>query len=79
MRTRPDKISQEIIYNCIFNCIDRFSKFSWAFPLNTKAANDAAMKLRELFFVFGPPELLRLDNGREFIANVIFELKKNFA
>ncbi|CAF0866126.1 unnamed protein product [Didymodactylos carnosus] len=36
------------------------------------------MKLRELFFVFGPPRLLHSDNGREFVANVIIELKKLF-
>ncbi|CAF4552577.1 unnamed protein product [Rotaria sp. Silwood2] len=78
MRTRPDTIAPDIIYNWILNCIDHYSKFSWAFPLKNKSANDVAVKLRELFFVFGPPRLLHSDNGREFVANVIFELKNLF-
>ncbi|CAF4463262.1 unnamed protein product [Rotaria sp. Silwood2] len=50
MRTRPDTIAPDIIYNWILNCIDHYSKFSWAFPLKNKSANDVAVKLRELFF-----------------------------
>ena len=34
------------------------------------------MKLREMFFVFGPPRLLHSDNDRKFVVNVTFELKK---
>jgi transposase InsO family protein len=78
MRTRPDKISADIVYCWILNCIDHFSKFSWAFPLKNKSANEVAVKLRELLFVFGPPRLLHSDNGREFVANVIMELKSLF-
>jgi hypothetical protein len=78
MRTRPDVLSQDIIYNWILNCIDHFSKFTWEFPLTNKSAIDIAVKLRELFFVFGPPRLLHSDNGREFVASVIFELKQLF-
>ncbi|CAF1467466.1 unnamed protein product [Didymodactylos carnosus] len=78
MRTRPDTMVPDIVYNWILNCIDHFSKFSLAFPLKNKSADEVAMKLRELFFVFGPPRLLHSDNGREFIVNVITELKKLF-
>ncbi|CAF3626874.1 unnamed protein product [Rotaria sp. Silwood1] len=38
MRTRPDKISPDIVYCWILNCIDHFSKFSWAYPLKNKTA-----------------------------------------
>jgi len=78
MRTRPDKTSPDITYSWILNCIDHFSKFSWAFPLRNKSANEVATKLRDLFFTFGPPRILHSDNGREFIANVITELKNLF-
>jgi hypothetical protein len=78
MRTRPDKTSPNITYSWILNCIDHFSKFSWAFPLRNKSANEVATKLRDLFFTFGPPRILHSDNGREFIANVITELKNLF-
>jgi hypothetical protein len=79
MRTRPDKLSADVIYHWILNCIDHFSKFSWAFPLKNKSANEVALKLRELFFVFGSPQILHSDNGREFVSSVIMELKSLFS
>ncbi|CAF1680811.1 unnamed protein product [Rotaria magnacalcarata] len=78
MRTRPDKVSSDLVYLWILNCIDRFSKFSWAYPLKNKSAIEVAMKLRELFFVFGPSRILHSDNGREFVASVITDLKNLF-
>ncbi|CAF3385514.1 unnamed protein product [Rotaria sp. Silwood1] len=75
LRTRHDKISSDLAYCWILNCIDHFSKFSWAFPLKNKSANEVASKLHELFFLFGPPRLLHSDNGREFVSSVITELK----
>lgn len=78
MRTRPDQINDHLTYNWILHCIDHYSKFCWAFPLEGKSANGVALKLRHLFFVFGPPRLLHSDNGREFVASVITELKELF-
>ncbi len=78
MRTRPDKTSPDITYSWNLNCIDHFSKFSWAFPLRNKSANEVATKLRDLFFTFEPPRILPGDNGREFISSVITELKNLF-
>jgi hypothetical protein len=78
MRSRPDALSQDIIYNWILHRIDHFSKFTWAYALKNKSAAEVASKLRDLFFIFGPPRLLHSDNGREFVADVIFELKQLF-
>ncbi|CAF4582297.1 unnamed protein product, partial [Didymodactylos carnosus] len=78
IRTRPDVISIDVSYLWILNCIDHFSKFSWSYPLQSKSAVEVTQKLRALFFVFGPPHLLHSDNGAEFIANVIVELKVLF-
>ncbi|CAF2632946.1 unnamed protein product [Rotaria sp. Silwood2] len=69
MRTKSDALNPDIIYNWTLNCIDHFSKFTWAYPLKNKNASDVALKLRELFFVFGPPKILHSDSGREFVAN----------
>ena len=77
MRTRPNVINFDNVYNWILNCIDHFSKFSWTYPLKHKTANDA-IKLRELVFTFGPPKILHNDNGKEFIATVITKLKPLF-
>ena len=76
MRTRPDSLNPDVTYKWILNCIDHFSKFTWAFALKTKSANEVALKLRELFFIFGSPRILHSDNGREFIASVIQGLKR---
>ncbi|CAF4522606.1 unnamed protein product [Didymodactylos carnosus] len=78
MRTRPDVVSNDIVYQWILNCVDHFSKFSWAYPLQNKSASEVAKRLRELFYVFGPPRLLHSDNGREFVADVIQDLKVLF-
>ncbi|CAF1368372.1 unnamed protein product, partial [Didymodactylos carnosus] len=78
MRTRPDVISIAVVYRWILHCIDHFSKFTRSFPLENKSAGEVASKLRQLFFTFGPPHLLHSDNGAEFVAQVIFELKSLF-
>ena len=78
MRTRLDVLSLDVIYNWKLNCIDHFSKFTWAFALKSKSATEVALKLREIFFVFGPPRLLHSDNDREFVASVIHKLKELF-
>ncbi|CAF4153491.1 unnamed protein product [Rotaria sp. Silwood2] len=51
MRTRPDRSSPDITYSWILNCIDHFSKFSWAFPLRNKSAKEVATKLCDLFLL----------------------------
>jgi hypothetical protein len=78
MRTRPDKVSADVIYQWILNCIDYYSKFNWAFALKNKSVNEVAVKLRELFFTFGSSQILHCDNGREFISSVMLELKNLF-
>ncbi|CAF1100012.1 unnamed protein product, partial [Didymodactylos carnosus] len=78
MRTRPDTVSADVLYRWILNCVDHFSKYSWAFPLKNKSAVDVSLKLRELFFLFGPPRVLHSGNGKEFVASVITELKNLF-
>ncbi|CAF2132348.1 unnamed protein product [Rotaria magnacalcarata] len=78
MRTRPDILNPDVTYNWILHCIDHFSKFTWSFDLKRKSADEVAIKLRELIFIFGPPRILHSDNGREFVAGVIHELKELF-
>ncbi|CAF1117905.1 unnamed protein product, partial [Didymodactylos carnosus] len=78
MRTRPDCISSDVVYQWILHCKDHYSKYSWAYPLVDKSAGGVAKKLRELFFTFGPPKLLHSDNGAELVADVITALKLLF-
>ena len=63
-------------YRYILHVRDHFSKYSWAFPLTSKRASEVAEKIVELFCTFGPAKILQSDNGREFTASVIEDIKK---
>jgi transposase InsO family protein len=67
----PDK---DFKYIC--HVRDHFSRFSWARALASKRASEVALYLFEIFTTFGPPLILHSDNGKEFVADVIFELLK---
>ncbi|CAF2827954.1 unnamed protein product [Rotaria sp. Silwood2] len=69
-RTRPDKEFQWILH-----CRDHYSKCSWGYPLVSKEAQRVADHLSTLFYQFGPCKILQSDNGREFTASVIKNLK----
>ncbi len=45
IRTRADKVLPDIVYCWILNCIDHFSKFSWAFTMNNKSAASVVYKI----------------------------------
>ncbi|CAF4642428.1 unnamed protein product, partial [Rotaria socialis] len=70
MRTRPDGE-----FKWILHCRDHFTKFSWAYALPSKEARYVAENLIQLFFQFGPSHILQSDNGNEFTAQVIKNLK----
>jgi hypothetical protein len=65
-------------FKYIMHARDNFSKFSWAYPLTQKTAENVANKLMLTFSQFGPPRILQLDNGREFVARVISELRNTW-
>ena len=69
MTSRPDED-----YKWILHARDHFTKYSWAYPLTSKRADEVAEKLTEIFCSFGPSKILQSDNGREFVANVINEI-----
>ncbi|CAF4430872.1 unnamed protein product, partial [Didymodactylos carnosus] len=43
MRTRPDVVSVDVVYCWILHCIDHFSKFTWAYPLENKSAKEVVV------------------------------------
>ncbi|CAM4830056.1 unnamed protein product [Rotaria magnacalcarata] len=65
-------------YKWILHTMDHFTKFSWAYPLKSKEAKSVADKLLQQFYSFGTPRILQSDNGKEFVAKVIKELKTNW-
>ena len=59
-------------YHWILHCVDYWSKFNFAYPLESKhAVNVSAALNNHLFPYFGVPRILHSDNGREFINSVI--------
>jgi hypothetical protein len=71
MRCRPDGK-----FNWILHVKDHFSKFSWAYPLESKQPESVTEKLLNQFYTFGPPCILQSgggcgDNGKEFVAQII--------
>ena len=68
MSSRPDAD-----YKWILHARDHFTKYSWAYPLMSKKAEEVAEKLIDIFCQFGPAKILQSDNGREFVAKVINE------
>jgi hypothetical protein len=62
-------------YKFILNVQDHFTKFIHLFALKQKTAATVAWHLFEIFLTFGAPQILQSDNGREFRAQVVEELK----
>jgi hypothetical protein len=71
MRTRPDGELKWILH-----CRDHFTKYSWGYAVPSKEARHVAENLLSLFYQFGPCKILQSDNGKEFTAQVIKDLKK---
>jgi hypothetical protein len=44
-------------------------------PLTSKLAAEVGFQLLDIFLLFGAPHILQSDNGCEFTANIIKELK----
>ncbi|CAF2083011.1 unnamed protein product [Rotaria magnacalcarata] len=81
-RLQVDSIDMRSIkhdgFNFIMHAKDHFTKFSWLFALPSKEAHHVALHLRNIFYTFGPPKILQSDNGKEFVANIILNLKLNW-
>jgi transposase InsO family protein len=62
-------------YKYILNVQDHCSKFCILRPLMNKTAVAVATELLDIFCLMGAPKILHSDNGREFTAKVIDELR----
>ncbi|XP_060836281.1 KRAB-A domain-containing protein 2-like [Rhopalosiphum padi] len=61
-------------FKFILNYQDHLTKFIQLRPLKSKTAEKVAHHLLNIFLVFGAPNILHSDNGREFVNKVISEL-----
>lgn len=53
-------------YKFILNYVDLHTKFVQLRPLKGKKSTTVTKELLQIFFIFGPPEKLQSDNGKEF-------------
>ncbi|CAF2990422.1 unnamed protein product [Rotaria sp. Silwood2] len=65
-------------YKWILHTKDHFTEFSWAYPLKTTETQYIAEKLLQQFYLFGTPRILQRNNGKEFVAKVIRDLKNTW-
>lgn len=70
MQTNPDGQ-----YKFILQYQDHLTKFVQLRPLCSKRAVEVAKVLVDIFCIFGAPSILQSDNGREFVNQIIEELK----
>ena len=65
--------------NRILSVIDHFTRFVVLIPIKDKAARTIVRHLMErVFSVFGPPETLHSDQGKEFENELVKELQSVF-
>ena len=63
------------LYKFMLNYQDHATKFLHLRALTSKRAAEVAISLLEIFLDKGAPMILQSDNGREFVAEIISELK----
>ena len=63
-------------YRFIMVYQDHLTKYCVLRPLTSKRASEVASQLLDIFLLFGAPNILQSDNGSEFTASVIVELKE---
>ena len=63
-------------YKWIIVYQDHLNKFCVLRSLTSKRAAKVSYQLMDVFVLFGPPTILQSDNGSEFTANIITELKQ---
>jgi len=62
-------------YKWICHAIDHWSKFNFAFPIETKEGESVASVFETYIFpYFGVPKIFQSDNGKEFVNSVIEKL-----
>ncbi|KAL4112346.1 hypothetical protein QTP88_016155 [Uroleucon formosanum] len=66
--------SKDDEFKFISNYQDHLTKFIQLRPLKSKTAEEVAHHLLNIFLIFGAPNILHPDNGREFVNKVISEL-----
>ncbi|CAF2024314.1 unnamed protein product [Rotaria magnacalcarata] len=65
-------------FKWILHTKDPVSKFLWAYPLESKEVESVAEKLLNQFYTFGPPCILQSNNGKQFVAEIINEIRKTW-
>lgn len=65
-------------YKYLLHYQDHLTKFSILRPLQSKKATEVSRQLFSIFCIFGAPELLHSDNGREFVNSVVSNMVKSW-
>ena len=75
-RGQVDLIDMQSMAHMIMVYQDHLTKFWVLRSLTSKHAAEVAYQLKDVFLLFGAPTILQSNNGSEFTANIITELKQ---
>jgi transposase InsO family protein len=79
-RGQVDLIDMQSLTHSSFRWImvyqDHLTNFVVIRPLTSKRAAEVAYQLMDIFLLFGAPHILQSDNGSEFTAQIISDLKE---
>lgn len=65
--------------SCILTVTDWFTKFPFIFPLRSGKASKIASILEEnVFMTFGIPEIIIMDNGKQFLSKILRSVLKKY-
>lgn len=64
---------------CVLEVVDYFSKYTLLFPMRKATAETVSRLIEnEVFLVYGVPEILVTDNGRQYTSNIFTKLLKEY-
>ena len=65
-------------YHAILIVVEYLTKYAWGFALKTKEASEVAFHILTLICMFGPPNILMSDMGKEFLNNIMNQVCERF-
>lgn len=71
-------MKKEDIYHYILTIIDHYSNFTMVYAQKTKSEKETTRNVANYIRIFGAPKIMQMDNGLEFVNDVIKQLFKSY-
>ena len=70
--------SQSSKYHCVLVCVDMFTRWAEVIPLQRHDGSSVAAAFIDICTRWGPPRIIRCDNGTEFVNSIVSAVLKVF-